>query len=543
VLHRNRFSVRPAWSTLVLSALTVAGVLLVWWVSRHTPDNLVRTALSVGGAGLVAYLATRRPVAAFGIVFLLASLSLLTIDTPIGNMRLEQPAIAAGLVAILVSRRWPDRETLRRLAPLGVGFGVYLIALTASSLLYATDRGDSLRMVAWYYVSIGGGLLAFLLLVHAEPEEAPRWLRLAGTTQATIGTIIALVFFSLGPVVVSTSLPMPGMGSKVSALSWEPNLYASLLAALSFFLVERLRARPTIGAAALAILVLFAMAFGVTRGATIGLAAGLVAYFALILFRRTAIRSLILPAFVSVVVVVVGLQVAPAVVAWGRPLTSPLDYTVPGWGRNLGLGGYELPGLPDVFGPWESVAKASPSPATSPVPGQSSNQVTPSVSPTPSLAAAPTPIDDTLTFRLDRVPVALKDLTRDPIIGLGANSFGQRHIDTSQFNNQPDHIAILAVAVLYESGIAGAIGLALGFGWILISLWRASAYRPRAPLAAAYTGSLVCLLVSYQATNALNFSLIWLIAGAGMALASGTARKRSEAEPAQEIVRTGRDGA
>jgi hypothetical protein len=40
-------------------------------------------------------------------------------------------------------------------------------------------------------------------------------------------------------------------------------------------------------------------------------------------------------------------------------------------------------------------------------------------------------------------------------------------------------------------------------------------------MAAAYIGSLICLLVAYQATNALNVSLIWLIAGAGLAMALG----------------------
>jgi hypothetical protein len=120
---------------------------------------------------------------------------------------------------------------------------------------------------------------------------------------------------------------------------------------------------------------------------------------------------------------------------------------------------------------------------------------------------------------LDRVPVALKDLTRDPIIGLGANSFGQRHIDISQFNNQPDHLAILAVAALYESGVVGSAGLAIGFVLILLALWRASRRSYDGPIAAAYIGSLVSLLVAYEATNAINFSLIWLIAGAGLAMA------------------------
>ena len=114
--------------------------------------------------------------------------------------------------------------------------------------------------------------------------------------------------------------------------------------------------------------------------------------------------------------------------------------------------------------------------------------------------------------------MALTDWAPDPVIGLGANSFGQRHLDPSQ-RNTPDHIAILAVAALYESGVVGSLGLAIGFALILLALWHASRRPIVGPMAAAYIGSLVSLLVAYQATNALNFSLIWLIAGAGMAIA------------------------
>jgi hypothetical protein len=150
------------------------------------------------------------------------------------------------------------------------------------------------------------------------------------------------------------------------------------------------------------------------------------------------------------------------------------------------------------------------------------SQATPSVSTTATPTATPAPtlalINDTLAWRLDRIPTALRDLPGDPVIGLGANSFGQRHLDPSQIN-APDHIAILAVAALYESGVVGSSGLAIGFALILLALWRTSRRPIVGPLAAAYIGCLVSLLVAYQATNALNFSLIWLLAGAGMAIA------------------------
>ena len=130
-------------------------------------------------------------------------------------------------------------------------------------------------------------------------------------------------------------------------------------------------------------------------------------------------------------------------------------------------------------------------------------------------------VTDTVAFRLDRIQQAIEDWRQNPIIGVGSNSFGQRHLDPTQIN-KPDHIAILAVAALYESGVVGAVGLAIGFALILLAIWRASRRSASAPMAAAYLGSIVSLLVAYQATNALNFSLIWLISGAGLALAFST---------------------
>jgi hypothetical protein len=317
------------------------------------------------------------------------------------------------------------------------------------------------------------------------------------------------------------------MAGKIFGVSWEANLFASLVAALSVFAIERFRAAPRPLSGALVALVVIGMALGDTRGAYLGLAAGVLAYGGVMVYRRGRTRSLAIPAGLVVGALVAGAWLLPALTApRNNAPNQPVDLTTPGWGRQFAIGPFSLPALPDVFGPWESIAKSSPPPSPAavptPAPGTSPNPPAPTVSPSPSPTATPQANDDTIAFRLDRVPVALKDLSRDPIIGLGANSFGQRHIDISQFNNQPDHIAILAVASLYESGVIGSAGLAIGFALILLALWRSSRRSTRGPMAAAYIGSLVCLLVAYQATNALNFSLIWLIAGAGMAMALST---------------------
>jgi hypothetical protein len=129
------------------------------------------------------------------------------------------------------------------------------------------------------------------------------------------------------------------------------------------------------------------------------------------------------------------------------------------------------------------------------------------------------PQNDTVAFRAERIPEALADLPNSLVVGLGANSFGQRHADPSQ-NGAPDHIAPLALAALYESGVLGAAGLGIGFGLVLLMLFKSSRRRVDRGTIAAYAGALASLLVAYEATSALNFVLIWLIAGAGLAAAS-----------------------
>jgi len=134
-----------------------------------------------------------------------------------------------------------------------------------------------------------------------------------------------------------------------------------------------------------------------------------------------------------------------------------------------------------------------------------------------------------MAFRLERVPIALEDLRRSPLIGFGAESFGQLHPDRHA-GPGADHIAILAVVVPYEAGIIGAAALLIGFALLLTSLWK-SARRSSGEAdwravgaAAAFIGSVVSVLVAYQVTNALHLAINWIVIGAAAAL---TAREAS----------------
>ncbi len=470
----------------VIVAAAVASACFLWLTGDKSVENLIPIVLAAGAAGAVAWLSPSKPVAAFGILFLVASLSGFIVSTRLGNMRLEQPAIVAGYAALLLAPSRVDLRRLRPMWPIGAAFGLYLVCLTLSSILFSVNHVDSLRMTFWTGLSIAGGVLALLLLARGN-ARATDWVLASGHLQAVVGIVCAVLFFTLGPVILAGPQAAPGVSQAVSstpkvfALSWEANIYASFLAAVAILGLNRLLSGDRSRRSWLLPVLIGAIALGLTRGAYLGLAAGVGVYalfavagrrsWALQAMRRVAIRGAVVAGSL-----LVGVAVAAVLMQGGRPPTKPLDLTQPWFGR-----GQVAAGQPGV---------------------------------TPTYTVKPPP--DTVTFRMDRIPVALADIPNSLVIGLGADSFGQRHADPSQAG-APDHIAILALAALYESGALGAAGLGMGFALVLLALFRASRRRADRGQMAAYAGALACLLVAYEATNALNFALIWLLAGAALA--------------------------
>lgn len=477
---------------LVLTAVSVATWAATWAIGDRTAESALLLALAIAGAGAAAYLVPLRPTVAFGIIFLLASVSRLTIELPFGTMRMEHPAIAFAALALLIDRRGPlyrlQRPRRSELAILGLLCG-YLAVLAVSSIVAAPQPLASLRIVAWTAISLVGGVVAYILL-RTEPVGAERWFRIGGFLLALAGIGIAAWYFFQGPS------DIPGMSSptmpwrKVGAYAWEPNLYASFLAATAPFAVERLRQRRFGRDVLVVTVILFAMGFGITRGAYLGLVAGFGAYGILLLGRR-AIGRESLPAFaVSALATVAGLLLSGSILA--TPLATP-------------------DGQPS--NPVETPVATNGSPAPS------AAGASPSANPATATLVPETP--DTIQHRLDRVAPALEDLATSPWIGLGAASFGQRHADSSS-GGAPDHIAILVLALPYEAGIIGALFFSLAVALLLLALVRASRSGWAMGLAAAYLAAIVTLLVAYQATNALVFGLNWLLGGAALALAART---------------------
>jgi hypothetical protein len=453
--------------------------------------SILLIAVAAAGAIAAGGTALRYPRISFGILFLLASCSRATPETPLGTMRLEMPAIAVVATVLLLSGRFRSLLTLpRRTVAIGAAFGTYLAVLGISSALIAPDTAQSLRMVAWLATSMLGGVVA-LTLVRPRPLAAVEPLAGVAAGMGAIGIAAAVLFLVVGPEfthgIQEGTAPQP----RVYALGWETNLYASFLGMCAFFAVEVARGpRKRVGLVMLA-LILVGFSLGLTRGAYLGLVVGAAAYA---IARLAAERRLgDMPRFAATAagMLVVGL------VALEILLPNALERQArAGFGDPLAPSATHVPG---ATGP-----AATPMPAHTPIPSSS-------------------PDDDTIAFRLERVPIALGELPGSPLIGFGAVSFGQRH-PHRHAGPGADHIAIMAVAVLYESGLIGAVALALGFGLLLRSLWRtvkrvAAEGNLRALGAgAAFIGSIVSVLVAYQGNNALHLAVNWIVIGAAVAL-------------------------
>jgi hypothetical protein len=458
--------------------------------------------LAVAGAVAAGAAALARPHVALAILFVLASISRVTLETPIGTMRLEQPAIAVVAAVLLAAGRFRiQMRPPRSILAIALAFGTYLVVLGLSSALIAPEPGSSLRLVAWLAISMFGGIVAFVL-IQPRPVDAMTPLAFGGAAKGAVGIAVAAMYLIAGPAFDLGIQESNAILPRVDAFTWEANLYASFLAMCVPFALEVARGpRRKLGLLML-VLVVVGLPLGQTRGAYVGAIAGVAAYAAVRLARER--RRTDLPALTAVTAAafVVGLLAANILLpnAVERRAANAASSASPGPGASFGPSGSGgLPGSSIAAGP--------------------------DASPIPTLA----PYPDTVTFRLDRVPIAIRDLPESPLIGFGAESFGQRHVDPSQ-KGLPDHLAILAVAAVYDAGILGALALAIGFFLVLVGLWRVAGTAsgagdgPTVGAAAAFVGSLVSMLVSYQATNALHFAINWIVIGAAAALIARKAK-------------------
>lgn len=107
-------------------------------------------------------------------------------------------------------------------------------------------------------------------------------------------------------------------------------------------------------------------------------------------------------------------------------------------------------------------------------------------------------------YRVDSWQTAIDDLgSRELLIGLGSNSFGQRHLDPSlPTDPTPGYLANLPLQLVYDSGVIGAVLLGLATATAM-----GGTLRKRAPA----IGLLCAYLIFSIATSLLWFGTTWIL--------------------------------
>ena len=270
-------------------------------------DNTTIIAMAAFAALAAGVTALRYPRLCFGILFLVASFSKDTLSTPLGTLRPEMPAIVVVAAVLLAGRRF---ESLRRLPrptlAMCLAFAAYLAVLAISSAFVAPDRSQSLHMVAWFAISMLGGVVAFVL-VQPRPEDAIEPLALVGATMGVIGILVAAAFLVAGPAFSFGIQDGYAALPRVYGLAWEANLYASFLAFCAFFALEAARGRRAAAGLVMFAAILVGFPLGVTRGAYLGLVAGAVTYAVVRLVLERRPRDLLRPGAISAALLAVGI--------------------------------------------------------------------------------------------------------------------------------------------------------------------------------------------------------------------------------------------
>lgn len=487
---------RSRWP--ILAATVGALVVLIATASLPTLQTL-GLILALGG-GLAAARFRDAPVLALSVLAFLAWSSRATVEVGSVNVRVEQPAVLLLGAYLLATRIGLVRALLNRYRFLVAGLGIWMGAALASSLLLAPEPVASLRIVTWWALSLcAAGVAASLAVRVSRVDQLIGALVGVAAIHVAIAALAGVSGRVLGVEWGGFGWTGAGYGFRANGLAWEPNIFASGAAMVIPLACYRyLRTGRALDLLALAVLG-FGVWVSLTRTVWVALAIG-VAVYGLLLFvrQRSAARAWAPQLAIGVLALFVGTGI-------GGLFTASLSTTDPGLlaVRPPEAAAGELPPLPTPARPEE------PTPA-------------PTAAPTGARPSAPPliPVDltstDNLAFRLVRLRQAVEDVSRSPWIGLGANSFGQRHADPSQ-NFRPDYLGMLPFTVLYDAGMVGLIGFATFFIGLLGALLRWGSGH----LSAAFIASMTIMLASYVMTDALRFATNWLIIGVALGLAYG----------------------
>jgi len=145
-------------------------------------------------------------------------------------------------------------------------------------------------------------------------------------------------------------------------------------------------------------------------------------------------------------------------------------------------------------------------------------------------------------IRREDAQTALAEWPSSPILGLGTNSYGQRHLDPTQ-DYAADYLGNLFLTVLYDTGLVGLLILLVVFGIIggaLIRIVRNSKSSWQSASALALLCGLAAWLVAYNSTNAFWFSYNWVILAVAVRLSQSFYQSQSKYKKLPSLGRIGR---
>jgi hypothetical protein len=455
----------------------------------------------VVAAGL-AYRANRIG-ALVGVLFAAASFSRIT--APLGPyaVRLEQPALGLLILIVGIREREFIRNAVARYRWLIAAGALYLAANVISSVLYAARPLDSLRIAGWLGLSMIGGLAiaALVARVPGAAHKLPTWVVGAASIQVAVG-LAAVASEALFKTTWGVQAADVVLG-KTYGLSWEANVLAINLAmALAFVIVPGASPRLTrIGRVAIGVWLGVGLGLASSRGGMLALLTSVVLVGVLVALTARSKASQLLRRYgssalgpsvavsLAVLLTIAGIE-ALAARGVGWVAISPSETPVPGQGSSG-----PIPTSPYTTGtPAGSGAPATPAPPT----------------PTPTAVFVGT--SDTVAVRLENIRLALGEVAGSPLVGLGTDSYQQRHIEPSC--RCPAAIANVLVGALYDSGVSGLLGLSVLLLGVLYVAWKHGEW--------AYLAAFLVMVLGFQATDALRSASNWILMGSALGLASGS---------------------
>jgi len=376
----------------------------------------------------------------------------------------------------------------------------YLGVALVSSLLFPTDPLDSVQYWGRMVAAVIVYFLTRWLIRATNPAMVLRFasklLLFFGVAEALFG-ILAWFLYPLGINLGVDQYPIGvrGPGGVVCNFSltmygtlWEPNVFGSSLAAIiliaaTLFVSKEFAAwRKRLGIAI--VIMLVALALNASRASIGALAVGVlvILFFVGSMSFMEKLKWSIAAALILVLVSIPSLELSNDL------MQLP---TAPGLADRAVCAQWIADGMPHVLTPGDTAI----SPATGPESG-------------------PTSIrrlfeEQTLTSRMVTYRAAWEEIVQRPLLGNGANSFGQHHTNTAHL---PDWISNVFLMALHDTGIIGLtilVAWLAWFAWTIFAAWRSAPPSALRRLVLALGIGLICLFLTYQLTTMLWFGFVW----------------------------------